>query len=662
MPLLSSSLLPDDADEEDQDIPELPLDVSDDDGICFFKKQNYKIEVSVGRSSKLMLTLKAILDTGAGPNLISAHRVPASWAPYVKPVKLPRLVSASKQSLSVIGFIQLVTRIGELKVRIPFLVVTKLVTDMILGTSFLDRYVKAIIPGNRKVLLKGAPSISIVGYTRSKTGATESNDGRPLFDTTSLPRQTVSQKVRLAEKVTVPPMTQITARAQSEVSGMRFLQSHPKLFHRNMTLMANGVMDILPNRPFSVTLSNFSDKTVTIPKNAVVALALPAPLGIVTLEMGDPTKKKTELRKTDLGSWESDVHIGVENEQVREDVLSLLSEYRRMWSGELGKIVATKHRIELQPDAKPVYQTPYRAGHKSREFQQKEVDRMLTDKVIEAAQSEWASPVVLVPKKDGSLRFCVDYRRLNAVTIRDSYPIPRMDECIDSLGDATVFTTLDCNSGYWQIEVAEEDRDKTTFVSHCGMYRFLRMPFGLKNAPATFQRAVDIILSRVKWRFALVYLDDVIIYSKTVEDHFRHVREVLSMLSVAGITLKLRKCNFFDTEIAYLGHTIRPGRLEINNKNTDALRNAQPPTNLTELRSFLGMCNVYRRFVPGFARVAAPLSRKTRKGEPTEWETLTDEELNHLKPCDKNSSPPLSWLCPEVAIVTPSIRTHATIK
>jgi Reverse transcriptase (RNA-dependent DNA polymerase) len=130
---------------------------------------------------------------------------------------------------------------------------------------------------------------------------------------------------------------------------------------------------------------------------------------------------------------------------------------------------------------------------------------MIEQKVIEPAMCEWASPNVLVPKPDGSLRFCVDYRKLNSITTPDTYPLPRMDEHIDSVGDAAVFTTLDCNSGYWQITVHPEDRDKTTFTSHYGIYRFLRLPFGLRNAPATFQRAIDTILSGVKWKTCLFF-------------------------------------------------------------------------------------------------------------------------------------------------------------
>ena len=145
---------------------------------------------------------------------------------------------------------------------------------------------------------------------------------------------------------------------------------------------------------------------------------------------------------------------------------------------------------------------------------------MLEARVVEPATSEWASPVVLVPKKDGSPRFCIDYRRLNAKTEADLYPLPRMDDCLDLLGDAGIFSTFDCNSGYWQISVATEDRDKTTFITHMGTFRHVRMPFGLRNAQATFQRALDIILSGVRWQTSLIYLDDVIVFSKIERARF----------------------------------------------------------------------------------------------------------------------------------------------
>ena len=144
-----------------------------------------------------------------------------------------------------------------------------------------------------------------------------------------------------------------------------------------------------------------------------------------------------------------------------------------------------------------------------------------------------------------------------------------MDECIDTLGNAAIFTTLDCNSGYWKIEIDEADRYKTTFTSHCGLYRFARMPFGLKNAPATFQRVVDIILFRVQWQHALIYLDDVIVYSTTVEAHFEHVRDALTLLQTAGVSPKQRNCSFCETSVDYLGHVAHQGKLEVASKKCE---------------------------------------------------------------------------------------------
>jgi Reverse transcriptase (RNA-dependent DNA polymerase) len=202
---------------------------------------------------------------------------------------------------------------------------------------------------------------------------------------------------------------------------------------------------------------------------------------------------------------------------------------------------------------------------------------MLAQDVIEPATCEWDSPIVLVPKPDGSLRFCVDYRRLNAITVKDTYQLPRMDECIDSLGEAVVSTTLDCNSGYWQIPVDPIDREKTAFTSHFGDYQFRWLPFGLRNAPGTFQRAIDNIISGIKWKTCLVYLDDVILFSSSRDMHLKHVNEALHLLVKAGLSLKLIKCHLFKESVEYLGHVIRPGKLDIAEKDTAALRNAPVP-------------------------------------------------------------------------------------
>jgi len=193
--------------------------------------------------------------------------------------------------------------------------------------------------------------------------------------------------------------------------------------------------------------------------------------------------------------------------------------------------------------------------------------------------------------------------------VRDAYPHPRMDDCLDSLGEANFFFTLHCNAGYWHIPIALEDRHLTTFIWHSGTFQRKRLPFGLCIAPATYQRAIDMLLARVKWQYVLVYLDDIIVFSHDAETHLSHLDEVFTLQGNAGVTLKAKKCHLFSNKVDYLGHVVRPGRISVNERNLKAIRKAQFPRTQTELRCFLGMCNVYRRFTDSFAEYAKPLNR-----------------------------------------------------
>ena len=254
--------------------------------MCLLKKLNYKVNVTVGRTSEIMFPVKAVLDTGAGPNIISLRRLPAAWQSLIKPVKDPGLVTASRQSLPVHGTILLTLRIGQLQMRVAFLVVSRLAADMILGTTFIDRHVRAILPSARKIALKGAPSVPIIGETKKK-GTPPPTAAEPQVDrpnTTRTPASTVSRKIRLARRVTVPPMSQTQVEVQSDIGGLSFLQNHPKMVHKHLALMANGVMELYPKRSFRVLLSNFSDQPANLPKNMVVGLALPAPTAILEVD------------------------------------------------------------------------------------------------------------------------------------------------------------------------------------------------------------------------------------------------------------------------------------------------------------------------------------------------------------------------------------------
>ena len=246
---------------------------------------------------------------------------------------------------------------------------------------------------------------------------------------------------------------------------------------------------------------------------------------------------------------------------------------------------------------------------------------------------------MLVPKKDGSLRFCIDYRRLNAKTVTHAYPLPRIDDCLDSLGDAAVFSTFDCNSGYWQIPVASEDRDKTTFITRTGTFRHVRMPFGLRKAPDTFQRALGIILSGLRWQTCLIYPDDVIVFSKDTNEHVAHVDEVVTLLRSAGVSLKLKKCEFFQPKVDYFGHVITLGKLAVATENTKAFEYAAFPRNATQVRSFVGAANGYRRFVKNFSGIAKPLNEMLKKDVNPTWDDPKRAAVERLK--RKLISPPV---------------------
>ncbi|XP_032367401.1 uncharacterized protein LOC116686492 [Etheostoma spectabile] len=265
------------------------------------------------------------------------------------------------------------------------------------------------------------------------------------------------------------------------------------------------------------------------------------------------------------------------------------------------------------------------------------LQNMLTGGVVRESASPWAAPIVLVKKKDGSWRFCVDYRRLNACTHKDAYPLPRIEEALTGLKAARWYSTLDLASGYWQVEMHPMDREKTAFTTPFGLYEFNRMPFGLCNAPATFQRLMQRCLGNLVNDFLLIYLDDVVVFSPDFRSHLRHLEEVFRCLHEHGLKLQPTKCRLFQREVTYLGHVISEQGVSTDPEKTIAVRDWPIPQTVKQVKSFLGFAGYYRRFIPAFSKIALPLNALTHgtttqsKNAPITWTPECQRAFDQLR-------------------------------
>ena len=327
-----------------------------------------------------------------------------------------------------------------------------------------------------------------------------------------------------------------------------------------------------------------------------------------------------------------------ENRKLIEDLIKENRDIVAEKMTELGKSRRVQHEIKTGTNP-PIFTPPRRTARATQHIIQENVEEMLLHNIIRPSVSPYSSPVVLVPKKSGERRFCIDYRKLNSITEKNKYPLPRIEDTKDNLHGAKFFSTIDLYSGYWQIEIQENDKQKTAFTTDDGHFEFNRMPFGLTNAPATFQKLMNDILRPIKKQFALVYLDDVIIFSKTIEDHIKHIKYVFQLLRQEGLKIKLEKCAFLQKEVEYLGHIVTEDGIKPDPKKQQAIHNYPTPKNVDQVRSFLGLAGYYRKFVKNYADKAHSLTKLTSKNVEWQWGPEQEKAFQLLKDC--LTSPPI---------------------
>lgn len=320
------------------------------------------------------------------------------------------------------------------------------------------------------------------------------------------------------------------------------------------------------------------------------------------------------------------VHL---TQEQKSDIIKLIHKYPNVTSDTPGSCNVMQHDVELLPGTKPIRQVPYRIHPQKRQQMKEEVDYLLQTGLAVPSSSPWASPCILVPKEGGQLRLCTDYRRVNAVTVPDSYPIPRIDDLVDSIGKSKFISKIDLLKGYYQVRLTEKAQVISAFITPFGLYQYVVMPFGMRNSPATFQRIMNYLFQDMEG--VRVYLDDILILANTWSQHLERLSAVLQKLDAAQLTIKLAKTTICTATVTYLGHVIGQGQVCPKEANVCAILDYPPPTNRKALMRFLGMAGFYRRYCPNFASVAAPLTQLTSGKVVFKWTEACQTSFDQLK-------------------------------
>ena len=559
-------------------------------------------------------TTPLVVDSGANRTLVRSDLLPPGTSLPEVPGGLSD-VTGGRTTLY--GPTEVLFTVGDTNVRQTVYVADNLCDEVILGLDFLESN-QCVLDFKRKTLWLEECGVPFLKGTTDTFGR-------------STPQ---ALRVRVMTPVTVDPCTEVVVHCKpvgQKFNSIGVIETGP--LKQDGLVVGRSLID--PHaRSVRVLVANVSGDPVRLKTGTTVGVCEPVELVVDADAVHGRQESRTGIEPlpdhlTQLLDDSSRDLTMLE----RQKVAILLGEYHDVFSSsdnDLGKTSLAEHRIETG-DNQPVKVPPRRVPIHKRGEVEDTVKRLSDQGLIEPSTSPWSSALVLVKKKDGSLRCCVDYRLLNAATIKDSYPLPRIDDTLDALVGSKWFSTLDLKSGYHQVPVAEVDRPKTAFSAGNSLWQWRVLPFGLSNAPATFERLMESVLAGMHWRTLLVYLDDIIVFGKTFEEELQRLEEVFRRMRRANLKLSPKKCLLFRSEVPFLGHIVSRDGVRTDPIKTTAVAEWPVPANVTELRSFLGFCTYYRRFVRDFSKLAAPLHDLTKAGVPFKWNSACHAAFENLK-------------------------------
>ena len=554
-----------------------------------------------------------LVDTGSAITLLRQDVWSQAASPKLEDPER-RVITANGEDLHILGQANVCISVGSVTVNYPVLVTSNLTQPCLLGADFLNEQ-QCLVDLYGRVLKIGKDEVPLLSTADSLTSVICHLAAR---ETLTIPGE---HQIQL-------PVYSLDKSLDQKIIGMieplnQFVENTHLFIARSLSACVKGCT--------SVCVLNLSSAPVTVHRDEKVATFSVGAVCSVDEVCTLQSNEKVGCGTNGIPQFGSEPDLPDDKLQRFNNLVQDFTDIFAHADEDLGRTPLTKHTIRLKGSITPIKQHYRRVPFFQRPVMQQLIRKMLADNIIEPSSGPWASPVVLVTKKDGSARFCVDFRKLNAVTQKDAQQLPRIDETLEYLSGSCCFSSLDLASGYWQVPMDEADKPKTAFTTPFGLYQFNVMPFGLCNAPATFQRLMTRVLAGLHWSVALVYLDDIIVFSPTIEEHFDRLEKVFQALRQAKLKVKPRKCHFFQSNIKYLGHIVSKKGISTDPEKTSVIVNWPTPAKVKDVRQFLGITSYYRKFIKSYAQISKPLIRLTETKSKWLWSRDCEAAFNSLK-------------------------------